>query len=207
MGPFAIIATNYKERGRMMIRPSVLSWRGRLLGAVMLALLLLLGAVVVQAADKNSIKVYVDKNPVTFSVEPRLANGGTLVQMRPLFEPLGIRPAYKTEFQGFGDGPIVALTVKYKILNEAPEAINLATMTSEVHFADGKVTETAQLAPVAAGVVNEDQDEERLAVFLFSEEVLKKYDDFTLRFSGLKTAGGLDAFQNSELVFKITAPY
>ena len=46
-----------------------------------------------------------------------------------------------------------------------------------------------------------------LAVFLFSEEVLKKYDDFTLRFSGLKTAGGLDAFQNSELVFKITAPY
>lgn len=42
-------------------------------------------------AASPSIQVFVDKHNVAFSIQPELKNGVTLVQMRPLFEALGIQ--------------------------------------------------------------------------------------------------------------------
>lgn len=57
-----------------------------LLFAVVATLFLLLNTQTASAADS----VHTDKKKVTFSVEPTIKEGTTLVQLRPLFESLGI---------------------------------------------------------------------------------------------------------------------
>ncbi|WP_314585745.1 copper amine oxidase N-terminal domain-containing protein [Paenibacillus terrigena] len=70
-----------------------------LMGIIMLATIWLLGKPSVAEAKGDRIEVYVDQQPVTFTVQPLMRNGTTLVQLRPLFESLGIEITWdaKTE--------------------------------------------------------------------------------------------------------------
>ncbi|MFS0724890.1 copper amine oxidase N-terminal domain-containing protein [Paenibacillus sp. 1P07SE] len=55
--------------------------------AIILFLLLIVPSAV---AAEEKINVYVDREPVAFAVQPKIQNGATIVQLRPLFEALGI---------------------------------------------------------------------------------------------------------------------
>ncbi|MCM3271087.1 copper amine oxidase N-terminal domain-containing protein [Paenibacillus elgii] len=55
------------------------------------------GTVQASATEQSPIKVYIDKSRIHFNVNPYLENGTTLVQLRPLFEAMGIALDWKPE--------------------------------------------------------------------------------------------------------------
>ncbi|WP_020618254.1 copper amine oxidase N-terminal domain-containing protein [Paenibacillus daejeonensis] len=120
---------------------------------------------------------------------------------------LSIAPEHQSLFTGFGDGPIVALTVKYNVTNKSTETIDLTSLKVTVDVADGVVTETPALAPAAAERLSAGEQTERLAVLLFPADMLKKYSRFDLGFIGLKTAAGAEAWSGGSLSFRLNAPY
>jgi len=65
-----------------------------LMSIIMLSTIWLLGKPSVAEAKGDRIEVYVDQQPVRFTVQPLMRNGTTLVQLRPLFESLGIEIAW-----------------------------------------------------------------------------------------------------------------
>ncbi|GBF76726.1 hypothetical protein PA598K_05212 [Paenibacillus sp. 598K] len=70
-----------------VVKPA-LHWSKTGLSAVVLFLLLVVPSAV---AAEEKIQVYVDRQPVVFAIQPKLQNGSTVVQLRPLFEALGIK--------------------------------------------------------------------------------------------------------------------
>lgn len=66
---------------------SSIPWLKTSLGTLIMFLLVIVPSAV---AAEEKIQVYVDRQPVVFSIQPKLQNGSTVVQLRPLFEALGI---------------------------------------------------------------------------------------------------------------------
>ncbi|WP_193726540.1 copper amine oxidase N-terminal domain-containing protein [Paenibacillus guangzhouensis] len=64
------------------------------MGAIMLAAIFMLLIPSTAESKEKQIEVYTDQQPVAFSVAPLTYNGTTLVQLRPLFEALGIDIAW-----------------------------------------------------------------------------------------------------------------
>ncbi|WP_020618341.1 copper amine oxidase N-terminal domain-containing protein [Paenibacillus daejeonensis] len=72
----------------MSVAPSVVSWPKTGFSVLILFLLFIVPSAV---AAEEKIQVYVDRQPVVFSIQPKIQNGSTVVQLRPLFEALDIK--------------------------------------------------------------------------------------------------------------------
>lgn len=66
---------------------------------LMFALFLMIGLSLTSEAQANKIQVYVDQHQIEFTIDPYLEQGRTLVQLRPLFESLGIELEWEGETQ------------------------------------------------------------------------------------------------------------
>lgn len=120
---------------------------------------------------------------------------------------LDIHADYIDSFSGFGEGPIVALTVNYTMTNHAEEALDLSTLHTVIWIDDGYVTDSPQLSPSGTQLLAAGESEERLAVFLFPAEVLQHYSVYELVFSELETVSGLNAVAGFDIDFDIQPPY
>ena len=67
---------------------SSIPWLKTSLGTFIMFLLVIVPSAV---AAEEKIQVYVDRQPVVFSIQPKIQNGSTVVQLRPLFEALDIK--------------------------------------------------------------------------------------------------------------------
>lgn len=73
-----------------------ISWLRAVFSVISLFLLLLVSSAM---ASEAPIRVDVDARPVTFAVNPKNANGTTIVQLRPLFEALNIEIKWNASTQ------------------------------------------------------------------------------------------------------------
>ncbi|MFD0590300.1 copper amine oxidase N-terminal domain-containing protein [Paenibacillus sp. GCM10027627] len=109
--------------------------------AAVIGLLLLSAALwlwMAQSDDAKAakrIEVYTDKQPVPFTVQPLLKDGTTLVQLRPLFESLGIEIAWNAATEtvsGKKDGKTFSLKLKSKTAKVNGNTVTLASPAIKV---------------------------------------------------------------------------
>ncbi|WP_020618253.1 hypothetical protein [Paenibacillus daejeonensis] len=158
--------------------------------------------------DKLVTEGYAEKTILAEELPDRTKERGAAeIQLHAYqWAELAIDEAYQEAFTGFGEGPIIALTVQYTIANTAAPELDLTSMIIGVDLENGHVAETAELAPTPAGLLAQGNAEERLAVFLFPAEMVKRGEDFTLVFSELLHEDGLDAMDGGQLIFDLRAP-
>jgi hypothetical protein len=141
-------------------------------GFVMLAAVLLLLAPSVAGAESKRIEVYTDKQPVEFSVDPSLVDGTTLVQLRPLFESLGIEVSWNGETQtvsGKKEGQSFSLTIDSKTAQVNGQTVPL---TNPATMVDGHTLVPLRFVGEATGAVvgwNSGQQ----TISIYSEEFIK----------------------------------
>ncbi|WP_332262474.1 stalk domain-containing protein [Paenibacillus sp. GSMTC-2017] len=97
---------------------------------IMLVVSSLLVAQSAEGAQSKRIEVYTDKQLVKFTNDPILKNGTTLVQLRPLFESLGIEVLWddKTKtVSGKKEGQTFSLTLNSKTAKVNGKSVTLAS--------------------------------------------------------------------------------
>lgn len=139
---------------------------------VMLVALLFLFAASAEAAEGKRIEVYTDKQPVEFAIDPLLEDGTTLVQLRPLFESLGIELAWNGETQtvsGKKEGLTFSLTINNETAEVNGQTVKLAKPASIV---DGNTLVPLRFVGEATGaVVGWNSGQQTISVY--SEEFIQ----------------------------------
>lgn len=149
----------------------------------MLAAALLLFTPLVEGAESKRIEVYTDKQPVKFSIDPLLENGMTLVQLRPLFESLGIEISWNADTQtvsGKKEGQTFSLTLNSQTAQVNGETV---TLTSPGRLVDGHTLVPLRFVGEATGAVV-GWNSEQQTISIYSEEFTK--------LSGLSKAAAQD---------------
>ncbi|WP_158301903.1 copper amine oxidase N-terminal domain-containing protein [Paenibacillus mesophilus] len=139
---------------------------------VMLAAVLLLVAPSVGGAESKRIEVYTDKQPVEFSIDPLLEDGTTLVQLRPLFESLGIEVSWNGETQtvsGKKEGRSFSLTINSKTAQVNGQTV---TLTNPATIVDGHTLVPLRFVGEATGAVV-GWNSEQQTIGIYSEEFIK----------------------------------
>ena len=75
-------------------------------------------------------------------------------------------------FSNFGDGPLVALTIKFKVDNGSDELITKFSMKTRLHLDQnrGSMLSNGMLEPTVNGEIKPGETHEALSVFLFRED-------------------------------------
>lgn len=141
-------------------------------GFVMLVAALLIFALSVEGAEGKRIEVYADKQPVQFSIDPMLENGTTLVQLRPLFESLGIEVSWNAETEtvsGKKEGQTFSLAINSETAQVNGETV---TLTKPATIVNGHTLVPLRFVGEATGAVvgwNGGQQ----TISIYSEEFIK----------------------------------
>ena len=100
-------------------------------------------------------------------------------------------------FSNFGDGPLVALTIKYKVDNGSDELISKFSIKTRLHLDQnrGSMLSNGMLEPTVNGEIKPGESHEVLSVYLFRE------DEFNL-LKELKFEVGPLVDENSKNLFK-----
>ena len=78
----------------------------------------------------------------------------------------------QSRFSNFGDGPLVALTIKFKVDNGSDELITKFSMKTRLHLDQnrGSMLSNGMLEPTVNGEIKPGETHEVLSVFLFRED-------------------------------------
>ncbi|RAV19396.1 hypothetical protein DQG23_20580 [Paenibacillus contaminans] len=139
---------------------------------VMLAALLFLFAASAEAAEDKRIEVYTDKQPVEFAIDPLLEDGTTLVQLRPLFESLGIELSWNGETQtvsGKKEGLTFSLTIDSETAEVNGQPVEL---TKPASIVDGNTLVPLRFVGEATGAVVGWNSGQR-TISVYSEEFIQ----------------------------------
>ncbi|AFC30878.1 hypothetical protein PM3016_4096 [Paenibacillus mucilaginosus 3016] len=125
------------------------------------------------AREAQPIGVYVDDEPVSFSVDPLLEDGTTLVQLRPLVEALGVELVWNAQdrtIRGTADGQSFLLTV-----DSGKAQVNGQEVTLEKapRIVDGNTLIPLRFVSEATGAVVGWQGEKR-TIFVYSGAFLEE---------------------------------
>lgn len=138
----------------------------------MLAAALLFFVPTAQGAESKRIEVYTDKQPVKFSIDPLLKNGTTLVQLRPLFESLGIEIGWNAQTQtvsGKKEGRSFSLTLGSKTAQINGKKVTLTTPGTTVN---GHTMVPLRFVGEATGAVV-GWNSKQQTISIYSEEFIK----------------------------------
>lgn len=125
------------------------------------------------AQSEPPIKVAVDTKRIVFSVEPRLQDGTTLVQMRPLFEAMGITLQWDQQTRTI-TGKKAALSIILQIDNKEA-VVNDSKMILEqpAQLIDGNTLVPLRFIGEATGAIVV-WDGKRREITIFTEEMIQK---------------------------------
>lgn len=138
---------------------------------IMLAATLLFTSTAEGASSKR-IEVYTDQQPVKFSIDPLTKNGTTLVQLRPLFESLGIKIIWNAATQtvsGQKEGQSFSLTLNSKTAEINEKNVSLTTPGTTVN---GHTMVPLRFVGEATGAVV-GWNSQQQTISIYSDEFMK----------------------------------
>ncbi|WP_153723523.1 DUF5068 domain-containing protein [Sporosarcina cascadiensis] len=113
--------------------------------------------------------------------------------------------AHAERFRNFGDGPLVALTAKFQVVNDSSEAFTKSLVEARLILDQNRGTMLSEgmLEPTLYGDLQPGESEEFLTVFLFRKDEFDLLKELKLQFGPLADENAKKLFKEKSVTFEL----